>query len=129
MKKNNYLDKKELSHELIEYHKSGVISEKLGKMILDIATNIATIGRWSGYTWKDDMIGTAVEICIRYLHNVSPDKNPYAYLSKTVINSFKWFIIKEKRHGKIKDTCYKKINDIDTKDYNMKSIDYEELLN
>jgi DNA-directed RNA polymerase specialized sigma24 family protein len=108
-----YLRNENLLKELIIYQETGIQTEELGKMLLLLAKRYSDRGSFSGYTYKDDMICDAVLTCIKYMHNfdVKIDKpNPFAYFSRIIQNSFLNYIAKQKKHSKIKDTCYKNID-------------------
>lgn len=107
---------------------SGYISQELGFMIQSIATKYASKGNFSGYTWKDDMIGDAILTCIKYMHNFKPErsKNPFAYFTQIIHNSFLNSIKKQKKHSKIKDSCYKRGHILNEgKQFSDKGINYE----
>ena len=133
-KKEHYVDKKELLFEMAKYKETGVASEELGEMINAIATNFASKGSYSGYTWKDDMIQDAVLTCLKYMHNFDAEKykypNPFGYFTTIVCHSFLNYIKKQKKHSEIKDICYKKISLLED-NYNdyylIKAIDYQVL--
>ena len=109
--KKYYVKNKELLPEIIDYKESGTMTEELGAMIMAIATNYSNKGNFSNYTWKDDMIMEAVYTVLRYIHNFDPDKqkhpNPFAYITTICHHAFINFIRKQKKHGKIKDICWK----------------------
>lgn len=131
-KPNYYVTNDELIAELKQYDKTGVISNELGKMFLDIARNLSNKGNFSGYSWKRDMIGEAVYTCVRYVYNFDINKqkkpNPFAYFSRICYNCFLGYIKKQKTHSKIKDRCYNNAYTLSEKDqYIEKAIDYESL--
>jgi DNA-directed RNA polymerase specialized sigma24 family protein len=109
--KKYYVRNKDLLPEIIDYKRTGVISEELGIMIMAIATNYSNKGSFSNYTWKDDMVMEAVYTTIRYMHNFDPKKgkypNPFAYITTICHHAFINFIRKQKKHSKIKDILYK----------------------
>ena len=78
----NYVNNKEIMVEMIEYRRTGVISERLGEMYYLIASNLANKSNFIGYTWKDDMIADAVLTCVKYCKNFNPEKsnNPFGYI-------------------------------------------------
>jgi len=128
----DYVNNEELLEEIKKFKKTNKYSERLGEMILLIATNYSNLGSFNGYTWKDDMIGEAVLTCLKYLHNFNPDKqikpNPFAYIGTIVHRSFVNFIKKQKKHRYIKDYCYKNLSLLDGNEYYfMKSINYESM--
>ena len=69
-----------------------------------IASNLSNNRNFISYTYKDEMIGDAVENCLRYLHNFNPDKtkNPFAYFTQISYYAFLRRIEKEKRQTYIK---------------------------
>ena len=83
-KSNQYCSKKEMLAELVKYKETGVISEELGKMFLDIATKIANKSSYYNYTEKEDWIG---DIILRMLEQIDkfdvthPKANPFGYFS------------------------------------------------
>jgi DNA-directed RNA polymerase specialized sigma24 family protein len=109
----NYVDNASLLKEVKVYKDTGCRSEKLGEMVLLIATRYSEKGSFSGYTYKDDMVCEAVLTCIKYMHNFDVEKegaNPFAYFSKIIHNAFLNFIAKQKKHSNIKDVCYKNLD-------------------
>jgi len=111
---------------------TGFLSEELGAMMLQIAKNYSNKGSFNNYTWKDDMIAEAVLTCVKYLHNFDPLKqkrpNPFAYITTIVHHSFLNYIRKQKKHGEIKDICYKNVGLLnETESYIAKGIDYQVL--
>jgi len=126
---NMYLDNSELLTELEIYKKTNRMSEKLGGMILKIAKNYATLGRFAGYTWTDDMIGEAVLTCVKYLKAFDSTRyskpNPFAYITTICKNSFIAYIKNQKKHANIKNTLYCTYDDLSSDE--TVSIDYTEL--
>jgi len=127
-----YVTNKEMLLEMEKYNESGIISEELGKMFMSIATNYANKGSFAGYTWKRDMIGEAVYTCVRYAYNFDAKKqkvpNPFAYFTQICYHSFLNFIKKQKKHSKIKDTCFNMSYIFNESDqYMKKAINYEQL--
>ena len=116
-----YIDNDELLEEIKKFKKTNKCSERLGEMILLIATNYSNLGSFNGYTWKDDMIGEAALTCLKYLHNFDPDKqikpNPFAYIGTIVHRSFVNFIKKQKKHKYIKDYCFNNYKLLDSTGY------------
>lgn len=66
------------------------VPEYIGECILKITENIARRPNFSGYTFKEDMIGDAIENCLLYLHNFdeASSKNPFGYFSKIIWYAF-----------------------------------------
>jgi DNA-directed RNA polymerase specialized sigma24 family protein len=107
--KKNYVSNSELLIEIGEYQESDVMSEKLGEYLLRIADQYSSKGSFSGYTWREDMVGEAVLTCVKYLKNFNREKsnNPFAYITQICRNSFVNYIKIQAKHSGIKDTLYK----------------------
>ena len=129
---NYYITNIEIEKEINDYKNNGKMSNKLGSIFIDIATNYANKGKFSGYTWKADMIGEAVCTCVRYAHcfdSLKQEKpNPFAYFTQICHHAFINFIKKQKKHSEIKDICMKNMFFIDNDDQIAeKAINYENL--
>lgn len=112
---NHYVDNKRLYTEMIKYinaynesKEQGVepprASNYIGQCIWLIANRLSTNRNFIGYTYRDEMIGDAIENCLRYLHNFNPDKsnNPFAYFTQIMYYAFLRRIEKEKKQSYIK---------------------------
>jgi len=134
-KERYYVRNKDLLPKVEDYKESGVISEELGKMVFQIASNYSNKGSFASYTWKEDMIMEAVLTCFKYMHNFDPTKqkqpNPFAYFTTIIHNAFINYIRKQNKHSEIKDICYKKAfvldEDLNGVHYTAKGIDYRML--
>jgi DNA-directed RNA polymerase specialized sigma subunit len=76
----------------------------IGEVFLKMATHIASKGNFSGYSFKEDMVGDAIQNVIQYLENFDPKKshNPFAYFTQIIIYAFIRKIAKEGVHSYIK---------------------------
>lgn len=116
-KPEHYINNKELQEEYVKYHKMKLealergegpppLTDAIGRAILSIATRRAFSRNFVGYTqhWKEEMIGDAIEACIRYAHNYNPEKynNPFAYITQIVNNAMANRINREKTQTYIK---------------------------
>ena len=65
--------------------------------IMQICKNLARLGRFSGYTWKDDMIQEAIYDCLNGARNFNPQKtnNPFAYFTQIAYNAFRRYLNNE----------------------------------
>lgn len=61
------------------------ISNKIGDCVLKICTNLAKKYNFANKTYKDEMIGDAIEQCIKYIDSfdVYKTKNPFSYFTQT----------------------------------------------
>lgn len=132
-KERYYVRNKDLLAEILKCREDDVITEELGRMVLQIATNYSKKGNFASYTWKEDMISEAVLTCLRYMHNFDPKKsdrpNPFAYFTTVIHNAFINYIRKQNKHSDIKDICYKKAHILDEDNFYFtpKAIDYRDL--
>ena len=128
----NYINNKDLIPLLEDYKKTGVISNELGKSFYIIAKRLSQKSNWCNYTYRNDMINTAVLTCVKYIHNFDLNKsqNPFSYITQICHNAFVAFVKKEKKHSQIKDTCYKNIDLLDERHNKFlnKAIDYTVLI-
>jgi hypothetical protein len=76
----------------------------IGECILKIANHLAFKPNFYNYTFKEEMIGDAVENAIQYLENFDPkkSKNPFAYFTQIMMFAFFRRITKEEKHAYIK---------------------------
>ena len=141
----NYIDKEEMLEELIKHRKlylewinngskkeeKPFVCEKLYTMIADIATNYASIGKFSGYSWKEDMISEAITTSMKYCHNFNPEKQkvpqPFSYVTMICHNAFLNYIKKQNKHSEIKKELYDMVMLLMNSDdqYSTKAINYE----
>lgn len=97
-------DRKLLLAELDEGEKLP-ISNELGQMILDIASNLTYHRKFIKYSYKEDLIGDAIENCIRYFDNFNIEKsqNPFAYFTQISYYAFLRRITKEYKLDDLKE--------------------------
>lgn len=109
----NYVDEDEFHKEVVTYTnlvrdakaaKTAVpeIPEHLAENVLKIAEHLARRSNFSGYTFRDDMIGDGVEDCIRALLSGTFKENPrwkaFSYYTMICSRAFVRRIVKEKKH-------------------------------
>ena len=80
-----------------------IIPEYIGECIWKIAFRYATKPNWRN-SYNEDMVGDAVEECIKYLDRFdeSKSKNPFSYFTQIVFYSFLRKISSEKKQLYIK---------------------------
>lgn len=104
-KPNHYVTKVEMLEELREYRRSGIISERLGWMFMELARRHSTKGNFLSYTYRDDMISEAVFRMVSQIDKFNPDHpkaNPFWYFSVTAKRQFLNFIKAEKKFSSMK---------------------------
>lgn len=111
---------------------SAVMHDKLGRMILKIATGLGSKANFAGYTWREDMVAEAILTVIKYLHNFNPEKsnNPFAYITEVCARSFWMYIKTQKKHSHIKQELWDICSGSETEMQlfeNKETIDYQAL--
>lgn len=100
-KERHYVDKEEFYNALVERriqldkYKEAIaegleatppkISNKIGECVLKICTNLAKKYNFANLPCKEEMIGDAVEQCIKYIDSfdIYKTKNPFSYFTQT----------------------------------------------
>jgi len=59
-RKKYYIQPEHLRVEILEYKNTGIASERLGEMLIQIASGLAAGSKWDRRTYRDDMAGDAV---------------------------------------------------------------------
>lgn len=83
----------------------GKLTNKLGHMFLKLVERYSHRSNWRGYTYVDEMRGTAL-VQLSYVglkFDESKSDNPFAYYTATVNNSFTKVLNLEKRNQTIRD--------------------------
>lgn len=103
-KGKHYVTNQEMLAELRELEKTGIISERLHLIFYKMAEQIGTKGRFSGYTWIEDMVSDAYLKCCLVAHKFDlQKKNPFGYFTTVIIHYFWDALAGEKKQGKIKE--------------------------
>lgn len=116
----NYLNNKDILHELELYHQTDVISQRLHKMIYLLCERIARQSIYYRYlsektTRSIDMSDSYIELihegyvnCLTKLKKFSMYKtNPFAYFTSVINNAFKDYFMKENKFERIKQISQK----------------------
>jgi len=115
MAKNNYVDNKQFYAALVERkllvdtaiaagEEPPNITNYLGKTILDICTHFSYRPNFINYSFRDEMIGDALENCLNVIDNFDTVKysNPFAYFTQITFFAFLRRIETEKKQQYIK---------------------------
>ncbi len=115
----HYIDNNRFLSEIIEHRKvvakakkEGTkppgVSNYIGQCFLDIANNLSKKPNFANYSFKEEMVGDAVENCIMYATNFDPkkSKNPFAFFTQITFYAFLRRIQKEKKQLYIKLKCF-----------------------
>lgn len=111
-KPKHYVDNKELYEEFCKYYElkqealaNGEeippLTDKICVAIMNIAEKFCYTPSFMRYSesWKEEMRGDAIEVCVKYAHNFDPTKykNPFAYLTQFIHNAYIQRIERERR--------------------------------
>ena len=118
----HYVDNQLFSQKVSEYSKAyraavaegketPQVSNYIGSCIIKIASRLATSGKFSQYSYKDEMIADGIENILRYLHNFDPAvaeskgkvPNAFSYVTTVIYYAFLRRIDKEKKEQYIKE--------------------------
>ena len=82
--------KNQIAESVISESPKPRVPEYIGECLLKITENIAKRPNFSGYTFKEDMIGDAIQNCLLYLHNFNENlsQNPFGYFSRIIWYAF-----------------------------------------
>ena len=117
----NYINNKDLYNALVEHRKNydeaiskgeepPEIPRYIAESFQSIGRGLAKTYRWSGYTWKEDMISLGIIDCVKYWRTFDPasGKNPFAFFTTVFKSAFYRYCNKEEREKYIK--CKMTIN-------------------
>jgi len=118
-----YVDNQKLYDTLVQYKADVKKNEAEGKdkpriphyigyCIKSIATNYSTAGNWRNYSYREEMVGDAIENCLMYFENYNTEKynNPLAYFTEICTWAFVRRIKKEQKQQYLKYKYAQKIN-------------------
>ncbi len=111
----HYVDNKKLYSDLCVWKKEWLeakeknlpkppFTNEIAEQISEIAKRVSFKPNFASYTFREDMIGDAIQNCVSYLHNFDPDKstNAFAYVTQIVHHAFLRRIQMEDKHLEIK---------------------------
>lgn len=106
-----YVDNKKFYEEIVKYYDDCKLAEAAGKprptipdyigdCLLKIANRYVNHPWFANYSFREEMIGDAIENCILYFHNFDPTKwnNPFAYFTQITKFAFRRRILKEEKN-------------------------------
>lgn len=105
---NHYIKNKEFYEAIVAWYDSGKeeVPLYLVKAIIQICERLGTKSNFRGYSWIEDMVSAAKEVCFIALANkkFNPKRydNPFAYFSMVAHNEFVKMINSEKKESYIK---------------------------
>lgn len=103
--RGHYVTNADLMVAIAEDKKTGVLSNKLAKMLWMIAERYSYSPSFAGYSFREDMVSIAVvNLCANW-HKFNPEKsdNPFAFYTTAAYRSFLQYLADEKKHRTIRD--------------------------
>jgi hypothetical protein len=114
-KSKNYVDNQKLYDAFVTWYAAREKAEAEGKpepeppryiseAILLIPKHLATKGNFAGYSFREEMVGDAVENLIQYYRNFDPVKykSPFAYFTQISYYAFIRRILRERKQSYVK---------------------------
>ncbi len=99
-KEKFYVDPKKFDDEIVKYYETDVISNELAEMISKISNKLSFAGNFSGYTYREEMVGDGIVRMFKALiskkYNREKGTNPFSYFTRIAFNAFRNRIKKEK---------------------------------
>ena len=90
----------------------GNMTDKLARMFMKLCERYATRSNWRGYTYNDEMRGQALlqlsQIGLQF--NEVKSRNPFAYYTAAITNSFTRVLNDEKKNQNIRDDILEQNN-------------------
>lgn len=115
---HHYVDNKRLLAEITPYveevkrcREAGLEREDwpllpkyVGQAVFDIANHLSYKPNFKSYSFREEMIGDAIENCLMYIHNFDPNKskNPFSYITQIMYFAFIRRIQKEQKQQYIR---------------------------
>lgn len=114
-KSRYYIDNDEYTNQVVDYIKKQIATDRLGELFKLHVDKCASASCFKGYTFLDEMKGTALLFLMKYSRSFKVDKilasgkkpNAFKYCTTIIHNAFIQVINKEKKHSKIKDSLIK----------------------
>lgn len=93
--KGTYIDKGLFKQELVKYYDTGIFTEELGLIIMQMVNGQLFSHKFINYGgyWRDEMYSTALEKCMLAINNkkfdVDAEANPFGYFYVIILNAFR----------------------------------------
>ena len=104
-KSKNYLNTADMLAELAKSNAQGKLTEEMGKMFVMLVRRYASVPRFSGYSYNDEMQGFAQMTLAKVWKSFNAEKynNPFAYFTQVVHNAFHQLDNAERKQRDIRD--------------------------
>lgn len=95
-----YVDPKQFDEEIMNYYKSGNMSNELALMVSNISHKLSFAGNFINYSYREEMVGDGIIRMMKALISKKYDHkkgtNPFSYFTRIAFNAFRNRIKKEK---------------------------------
>lgn len=118
-KKNHYLNNRKLLECIVDYRARCKAAREAGKpepgmpeyagaCVKLICEKMGTRGNFSGYTYREEMVGDAIMDCVHAFYNFDSDRfsNPFGYFSRVAWRAMIRKIFTEKKETYLKHKTY-----------------------
>ncbi len=115
MASEHYIDNKKFFEEIVSWKKQVKVAEEAGDLVpqiteyigecfILIAERLSTRPNFINYSFRDEMVGDAIENCLIAAKNFDPEKssNPFSYFTQITYFAFLRRITREKKQDTIK---------------------------
>lgn len=88
------------------------LPDSIGRCFLLIAENVAKRGNFAQYSYRDEMVGDAIENCVTAANNFDPSRgsNPFSYFTQVATWAMIRRIEKEKKQTYVKYAMFQNMN-------------------
>lgn len=105
--RKQYCSNKEMIAELVKFKETGIMSNELGKMFMDIANKLGghTNFRYYNNNIKDELISAAIHRLVANAHKFDLERangNAFAYFTQVAWNAFVFACKKHYKHTNLK---------------------------
>jgi len=95
-----YVDPKEFDQEIMNYYKSGFMTNNLAEMVSKISHKLSFAGNFINYSYREEMVGDGIIRMMKALiakkYDHKKGTNPFSYFTRIAFNAFRNRIKKEK---------------------------------
>lgn len=105
-KTTKYLNNPDLLKAVIESKEAGKMSDTLARMLMLLVKRYGSKSNFANYTYNDEMQSFALLMLMRTWASFkeTESRNPFAYYTQCVKNSFIQYMSVEKKHQRIRDS-------------------------
>lgn len=100
---SHYVPAKDLLTEIRRSQRQKQITPELAKMLLAIAERYSHKANWRGYSYREDMVASAMPfLCTAvFKFKIKKSTSAFSYMTMTVHNAFLQTLKKESKHARL----------------------------